>query len=197
MGNLLSYEITQGWIMDNSGYIFNHNIMKCENTKSLAIFYKHNDEKNRILLNSFLENISRGLLLHADDKHIAFIVLKYYSTNYIIFYALYEQNIYEYLKSICDIYTFIDKEPNINQQRDSQYRHMSHAYIQSIRPSNVFAQKYLIEFIFRSLRLYDNYYLYELCKPIKAHLYDSYRINHHLFVDKLLKLLELKYNLKK
>ena len=52
----------------------------------------------------------------------------------------------------------------------------------------------MTEFIFRSLRLYDDYHLYELCKPITVHLYDSYRINHHLFVDKLLKLLKLKYN---
>lgn len=194
MGNFMPCEITQGWIMNDKNYIFNHDIMECENVKALVIFYKHNNEENIIKFNLFLENISNGLILQNVDKYIAFIKLKYYSMSYVIFYALYEKNIYEYLISICNMYTFIDKEPNSVQQNDSHYKSIDIINIQTIHTSNNFSELYLIEFIFRSLCLYDDCNLYNNCIVYKSHLYDAYKINPSVFADKLIKLLIIKYN---
>lgn len=194
MGNLLSYNIHQGWLMNANGYNFNHHILTCTNTKCLTIFYKYNNENNKIILNSFLETISKGLLLHADDKHIAFINLQYHGANFVIFYALYEKNIYEYLKSICSTYTFIDKDPNNEQYNDHKYTQFIDLRVHNVPTVPNFSQKYLVEFIYCSLNLYDNPHLYNMCKSIKLHLYDSYMLNRQLFIDKLIRLMELKYD---
>lgn len=195
MGNLLSYEIVQGYLLGSEGYIFNNNLLQFQDAKTLTIFYKYNNEENKLKLNSFLEKICSGLILHADDKNIAIITLKYHNIKYIIFYALYEEHIYNFLTFITDTYTFIDKEPNILQRNDLKYMQFKNIAIKKINITHKFAKKYLEEFIFTTLEINNNPELYNMCKNMKNSLYDIYVTNQNMFALKIIHIIEIKYYL--
>lgn len=193
MGNYFSYAVTQGILFNESGYIFSNKLIECKSAHVLTIFYRYNTEENRTKLNSFLEQFSRGLLLHAENANIAYIILTYNDIKYVIFYALYEEQIYKYLTYISNMYTFIDKEPNQLQINDKNFRYYHHISLPTAKMYE-FAKKYLEEFIFIVLCLNNDDILYNYCLPYKARLYYNYCINKEAFSLNVIDLITIKYN---